>query len=247
MWKMILGQAIYQLAVTFMLYFAGDQLLGAHLDNTNPDHRAKQLSTVVFNTFVWMQIFNEFNNRRLDNKFNIFEGMLRNYWFLSINAVMVGGQVMIVYVGGQAFGVTRLSGILWAVCLICALGCLPWAVVLRTIPDRHFGVVFNAVVSGMSAVLRPVVKGFNVFARGFKAFFQPLVRFTRRLFSRRDTKAGDSVESPIEIPSSTPVDEEAPAPTPAPAPPKIVREDSPERPRTPPAIAVPPILVTSSP
>lgn len=242
MWKMILGQAVYQLAVTFMLYFAGDKLLGAHLDDTDPVHRAKQLSTVVFNTFVWMQIFNEFNNRRLDNKFNIFEGMLRNYWFLSINTVMVGGQVMIVYVGGQAFGVTRLSGILWAVCIICALGCLPWAVVLRTIPDRHFGLVFNAIVGGMNAVLRPVVKGFNALARGMKAFFQPLVRVTRRLFSRRGTKEGDSDESSIEIPSSkSAVDEEAPAPL------KSAREDSPERPLTRPAIAVPPILVTSSP
>jgi Ca2+-transporting ATPase len=242
MWKMIFGQAIYQLAITFMLYFAGDKLLGGHLDDTNPIHRSKQLSTVVFNTFVWMQIFNEFNNRRLDNKFNIFEGMLRNYWFLSINAVMVGGQVMIVYVGGEAFGVTRLSGVLWAVCLICALGCLPWAVVLRTIPDRHFGIVFNAVVRGMSAVLRPLVKGFNAFARSMKAFFQPLVRFTRRLFSRRDTKTGDSTESPLESSSSASVtDEEAPAP------PKLARQESPERPRTPSAIAVPPILVTSSP
>jgi len=46
----------------------------------------KELNTMVFNTFVWMQIFNELNNRRLDNKFNIFEGMFKNYWFLSINA-----------------------------------------------------------------------------------------------------------------------------------------------------------------
>lgn len=242
MWKMILGQAIYQLAVTFMLYFAGDKLLGAHLDDTDLGHRSKQLSTVVFNTFVWMQIFNEFNNRRLDNKFNIFEGMLRNYWFLSINAVMVGGQVMIVYVGGAAFGVTRLSGILWAVCLICAVGCLPWAVLLRTLPDRHFGVVFNAVVAGIAFVSRPLVKGFNALGRGMKSFFKPLGRFTRRVFSRRETKTADSSQSPLEIELTTPVrDEEAPAE------PKIIRQGSPERPRTPPAIAVPPILVTTSP
>lgn len=242
MWKMILGQAIYQLAVTFMLFFAGDQLLGAHLDDSDLGHRSKQVSTVVFNTFVWMQIFNEFNNRRLDNKFNIFEGMLRNYWFLSINAVMVGGQIMIVYVGGAAFGVTRLNGILWAVCLICAVGCLPWAVVLRTIPDRHFGVVFNAVVAGMGFVFRPLVKGFNALGRGMKSFFRPLARSTRRLFSRRETKTADSSESPLEVELTTPVrDEEAPAQ------PKITRQDTPERPRTPPAIAVPPILVTSSP
>ncbi|KAJ5174532.1 Calcium-transporting ATPase 2 [Penicillium canariense] len=242
MWKMILGQAVYQLAVTFMLYFAGDKMLNAHLDDSDPDHRADQLSTVVFNTFVWMQIFNEFNNRRLDNKFNIFEGMFRNYWFLGINAVMVGGQVMIIYVGGAAFGVTRLSGILWAVCLICALGCLPWAVVLRCIPDRHFGVVFNGVVSGMRVVRRPLVKGFKALSHGLKLFFQPLTRFTRRIFSRRRARTADSPGSPVEISSIAPVSDEE-----NPALPKATREESPERPQTPPAIAVPPILVTSSP
>ncbi|QQK41103.1 Calcium-translocating P-type ATPase(PMCA-type),putative [Penicillium digitatum] len=165
MWKMILGQAIYQLAITFMLYFAGDKLLGAHL-SSEPELRAKQLATVVFNTFVWMQIFNEFNNRRLDNKFNIFEGMFRNYWFLGINAIMIGGQIMIVFVGGQAFNVTRLSGTLWGVCLICSIACLPWAIILRLIPDYHFGLVFNAVVGGMAVVLRPLSKGCKAIGRG---------------------------------------------------------------------------------
>merc|ERR1712230_288790 len=52
-----------------------------------------ELSTMVFNTFVWMQIFNEFNNRRLDNKFNIFTGIHRNYFFIGINCIMVGAQI----------------------------------------------------------------------------------------------------------------------------------------------------------
>jgi Ca2+-transporting ATPase len=240
MWKMILGQAVYQLAVTFTLYFAGDKLLNAHLDHNDTALRSKQLSTVVFNTFVWMQIFNEFNNRRLDNRFNIFEGMFRNYWFLGINLVMVGGQVMIVYVGGQAFGVTRISGILWAVCLICALGCLPWAVVLRTIPDRHFGVVFNACVGGMNFVLRPLSKGFKALSRGTKASFQPVSRFTRRVILRKDSKSIDTPPGDSESSDSPASDEEAPAST------KLVRLESHECPRTPPSIAVPPITVTTS-
>ncbi|KAJ5103435.1 hypothetical protein N7532_003964 [Penicillium argentinense] len=235
MWKMILGQAVYQLAVTFMLYFAGDKLLGAHLDSVDLDHRSKQLSTVVFNTFVWMQIFNEFNNRRLDNNFNIFEGMLRNYWFLGINAVMVGGQVMIVYVGGEAFGVTPLSSILWAVCIICALGCLPWAVVLRMLPDRHFGIVFNAVVGALNFILKPIIKGFN-------AIFQPLARAARRLFSRQKQQNADAPQELSDTPESRVVtDEESPAPA------KLARQESSERPRTPPTIVVPPITVTASP
>jgi len=235
---MIFGQAIYQLAITFMLYFAGDKLLNAHLDHNDTVLRSKQLSTVVFNTFVWMQIFNEFNNRRLDNHFNIFEGMFRNYWFLGINLVMIGGQVMIVYVGGQAFGVTRISGILWAVCLICALGCLPWAVVLRMIPDRHFGVVFNGVVGVMNIILRPLSKGFKASVRGIKAFFQPVSRFTRRVIFRKDSKP---IDTPLETSgsSNSPASDEEAL--------KMTRLEDHERPRTPPTIAVPPITVTASP
>lgn len=240
---MILGQAVYQLAVTFMLYFAGDKLLSAHLDSVDMELRSKQLSTVVFNTFVWMQIFNEFNNRRLDNNFNIFEGMFRNYWFLGINAIMVGGQIMIIFVGGQAFSVTRISGILWAVCIICAIGCLPWAIALRILPDRYFGVVFNAVVNGLSFVLRPVGNGFKALGRGVKAFFRPVGRLIRRLTSRGASK--DDETSTEELSDVSVHDEEAPIQAPAPV--KPDQKKSPERPQTPPTLVVPPITVTTSP
>ncbi len=51
MWKMIIGQAIYQLAVTFVLYYAAEQI-GIAKETARRD-------TLVFNTFVWMQIFNQ--------------------------------------------------------------------------------------------------------------------------------------------------------------------------------------------
>lgn len=237
MWKMILGQAVYQLAVTFMLYFAGEKLLGAHL-SSDPTLRQKELSTVVFNTFVWMQIFNEFNNRRLDNKFNIFEGMFRNYWFLGINAVMVGGQVMIIYVGGQAFGVTRLSGILWGVCIICSIACLPWAVLLRIIPDYHFGIVFNAIVGAMSTVLRPLARGCKAAGRGIQAFFRPVARFTRRVLSKEKSTHKDQLDSQ----SKKPADPEAPHQLQG-----LNNRTTPKRPTTPPSVIVPPITITTSP
>lgn len=55
MWKMILGQAIFQLAVTFTLNFAGHEILGY----TRDDNGDLALKSLVFNTFVWMQIFNQ--------------------------------------------------------------------------------------------------------------------------------------------------------------------------------------------
>lgn len=78
MWKMIIGQSIFQLGVTLILYFAGPSML-----SYQSPREQRQLQTLVFNTFVWMQIFNQYNNRRLDNKLNIFEGLHRNYFSLS--------------------------------------------------------------------------------------------------------------------------------------------------------------------
>ncbi len=62
MWKMIIGQAICQLAITLVLNFAGASLLGYDVHNANHDiaaHEEERLRTLVFNTFVWLQIFNE--------------------------------------------------------------------------------------------------------------------------------------------------------------------------------------------
>lgn len=153
MWKMIIGQAIYQLVVTLVLHFAGNSILGydvppEYIDGVRitktvvrHDPRFAQfkdwmrLDTLVFNTFVWMQIFNEFNNRRLDNKFNIFEGLQRNYFFIAINMIMVGGQVMIIFIGGAALTVDRLNGSQWGISIVLGAISLPVAVIIRLIPD----------------------------------------------------------------------------------------------------------------
>ena len=199
MWKMIIGQAIYQLAVTFTLYFAGAQILGYHDLDANNHKLREELNTVVFNTFVWMQIFNEFNNRRLDNKYNIFEGVLKNYFFIGINCVMVGGQVMIVFVGGKAFQIRRIDGTQWAVCILCALPCLLWAILLRTIPDKYAAVLFNFVGKVWLAIFRPVM-------RAFAAIFRPVgnaYRATKRTMRKSlGKKATEGVEQ-------EPKDEEA--------------------------------------
>ncbi|KAI5304103.1 plasma membrane calcium, partial [Ascosphaera atra] len=149
MWKMIFGQAIYQLVVTFVLFFAGAKIL--HYDVDHDEHLKDQLDTIVFNTFVWMQIFNEFNNRRLDNKFNILEGAHKNYWLMGITFIMVGGQILIVFVGGEALQVTRITGPQWAICVVCGICCIPWAMLLRLFPDRYMAAII-AVVSTRAMV-----------------------------------------------------------------------------------------------
>ncbi|ORY75416.1 hypothetical protein BCR37DRAFT_384043 [Protomyces lactucae-debilis] len=134
MWKMIIGQAIYQLTITLILYYAGTGIFG--WDENRTAIQAKQINqTVVFNAFVWCQIFNQLNNRRLDNKLNVFEGITRNWFYWIINLVMIGGQIMIIFVGGRAFSVVRISGTDWAISIIVGLISIPVAIIIRLIPN----------------------------------------------------------------------------------------------------------------
>ncbi|PWY92481.1 calcium-translocating P-type ATPase [Aspergillus heteromorphus CBS 117.55] len=228
MWKMILGQALYQLAITFMLYFGGHRIIGSALGMTDPQ---TVLDTIVFNTFVWMQIFNEFNNRRLDNHLNIFEGMFRNYWFLGITCIMVAGQIMIVFVGGDAFSVTRLDGLQWAICIICAIGCLPWAVVLRMIPDGPCETALGFVVRGMNLVFDPM-------SRACRSVKRTVQRATKRGARENNDVPAAAVAAAL------PDEEAAAASHDMHDLPQIKREETPEEPTV--SIPVPPITITTS-
>ncbi|PNS18960.1 Calcium-transporting ATPase 2 [Sphaceloma murrayae] len=131
MWKMIIGQSIFQLTVTLILYFGGARIL-----SYESEREARQLRTLVFNTFVWMQIFNQVNARRLDNKFNIFEGIHRNKFFGLMCCIMIGGQTLIIFVGGSAFSVVRLNGPQWGYSIVLGFLSWPMAIVIRLIPDE---------------------------------------------------------------------------------------------------------------
>ena len=203
MWKMIIGQAIYQLVITFVLYFAGSSILGY---SKSDSVLQTELNTIVFNTFVWMQIFNEFNNRRLDNKLNIFEGVHRNAFFIVINIIMVAGQIMIIFVGGAAFQIKRIDGTQWAICILCALPCLLWAVVLRYIPDRYAAAVFGFVNKVWLAFARPVLRGLHAIFRPVAQAWRVMRRFAQRTTSKvlgrpqsTDNTAGPDEESGLGI------------------------------------------------
>ena len=80
MYKMILLQSVYQITITLVFHFLGLQILG--LESTTQNNGI--VKTLVFNAFVFAQIFNSVNCRRLDNKLNIFEGVIHNPYFMGI-------------------------------------------------------------------------------------------------------------------------------------------------------------------
>jgi Ca2+-transporting ATPase len=139
MWKTIIGQTIFQLIVTLVMYFAGQSFIPPfnHMSPKQFTDNKTQFNTLIFNTFVWMQIFDALNCRRIDNKKNIFEGFWRNNFFMGIIAIMVGGQAIIVNFGGAAFVVKPITGTHWGISIILGFLTLPIGVIIRMIPDRY--------------------------------------------------------------------------------------------------------------
>ncbi|EMD33945.1 hypothetical protein CERSUDRAFT_117474 [Gelatoporia subvermispora B] len=132
MYKQIIGQSIYQIAIILIFHFLGNQILG--LDGSS--HSDSVVQTLVFNIFVFAQIFNSFNSRRLDNRLNIFEGMLSNYYFMGITLLEIAVQILIVFVGGSAFQVTRIGGREWGIGLALGFVSIPLGALVRCIPNQ---------------------------------------------------------------------------------------------------------------
>ncbi|XP_016161239.1 PREDICTED: plasma membrane calcium-transporting ATPase 2-like, partial [Ficedula albicollis] len=81
----ILGHALYQLLVIFTLLFAGEVLFDIDSGRAAPLHAPpSEHFTIIFNTFVLMQLFNELNARKLHGERNVFEGVCANPIFCGI-------------------------------------------------------------------------------------------------------------------------------------------------------------------
>jgi Ca2+-transporting ATPase len=72
----------------------------------------------------------------LDNKLNIFEGLHRNVFFIIINLIMIGGQVLIIFVGSDAFEIVRLNGKEWGLSIGLGAISVPWGALIRLCPDE---------------------------------------------------------------------------------------------------------------
>lgn len=90
--------------------------------------------TIIFNTFVFCQIFNEYNSKSLTDHWDVFSDILSNHMFIVVSAVTTGLQIFLIYLGGDFLLVTPLSGDQWLVTLGLALLTFPVGILMRFIP-----------------------------------------------------------------------------------------------------------------
>ncbi|XP_036607240.1 plasma membrane calcium-transporting ATPase 1-like [Trichosurus vulpecula] len=136
--KYILGHAAYQLTVTFVLMFVGEELFDFESGRKALLHAPPSTHyTMVFNTFVMMQLFNEINARKIHGERNVFEGILSNNIFCTIVGGTFALQFLIVQFGGNVFSCTNLSPDLWLWCIFLGAGVLVWGQFVTTIPSKY--------------------------------------------------------------------------------------------------------------
>ncbi|XP_021773158.1 putative calcium-transporting ATPase 13, plasma membrane-type [Chenopodium quinoa] len=116
MWRNLIAQAFYQMAVLLTLQFKGQSIFGV-------GERLKD--TLIFNCFVLCQVFNEFNARKLEKK-NIFEGIHKNRLFLGIVGMTILLQVVMVEFLKKFAGTERLSWGQWSACI--AIAAISWPI-----------------------------------------------------------------------------------------------------------------------
>ena len=161
MWKHIMGQAVVQLVICFGLMYSGFNIpwtTGKVLP------QSRQLYTIVFNSFVWCQLFNEFNARTINDKFNVFEGIHKSPIFFVLWIISAGLQAVIVEFGGDAFKTSPLSWDQWLFCMAMGLSSLVAGVVLRLIPVQDSPHIFDILAFwNRPPRLRPGIKEIVIF------------------------------------------------------------------------------------
>jgi len=137
MYRNIIFLSIYQLVVCLVLQFAG----GSIFDITcaeNDDDCHKIIPSIIFNTFVFMQIFSEINARRITEK-NVFAGIFHSYYFGTIIIITTIIQVLLMLlVGrtsvGRAIRIVTIPGSGWIASIVLGALILPIGFIARLWP-----------------------------------------------------------------------------------------------------------------
>ncbi|CAO2184162.1 unnamed protein product [Urochloa humidicola] len=128
MWRNIMGQSIYQFLVIWYLQAEGKWLFG--LEGKNSD---LVLNTIIFNCFVFCQVFNEVSSREME-RINVFEGILDNNVFAAVLGSTVVFQFIIIQFLGSFANTTPLTFMQWIACILIGFVGMPIAVAVKMIP-----------------------------------------------------------------------------------------------------------------
>lgn len=128
MWRNILGQSLYQFLIIWFLQARGKAIFGL----VGPDSDLI-LNTLIFNSFVFCQVFNEISSREME-KINVFRGILDNYVFVGVLTCTVFFQIIIIEFLGTFANTSPLTFSQWFLSVFIGFLGMPVAAGLKMIP-----------------------------------------------------------------------------------------------------------------
>ena len=95
--------------------------------------------TMIFHTFVFMQVFNEINCRKIgESEFNVFSDFFDNPLFIVILVLTVIVQIALVQYGGEAVRCTPLTTSQHLVCIFIGSFSLLVSFIVKLLPLSMF-------------------------------------------------------------------------------------------------------------
>jgi Ca2+ transporting ATPase len=93
--------------------------------------------TVVFTAFVYMQVFNMINARKIHDELNICANIFSNVLFIGIWVLIAGCQFLITQYTRKVFEVSDygLDGMQWIISLIFGIAVIPVTFIVKFLPD----------------------------------------------------------------------------------------------------------------
>lgn len=165
-WRQILGVSLFNIVILVLVMFFGGMaagigdydrqtstLVGKPADFDLHDvttytaldkaylqslHK-KQHFTYIFNIFIFLQLFNMINCRKIGKKdFNVFESMFHNWYFIFLFSLIAGVQ----FAGTQyfpfIFRTVPMNKTEWGSCIVIGSTVLLWNAILKLLPEKWF-------------------------------------------------------------------------------------------------------------
>ena len=139
MWRNILCQATYQLMTLVFLLNKGPQLFEC-------EDGSRHHFTIIFNAFVFCQVFNEFNAREIGDTFSPFGSIAGSPMFLMVIVFTIVAQWFIVEFGGDFTQTHPLSWDEWKHTVALGAGSIPVGLIMRWIPVVEDPLSFAGIV-----------------------------------------------------------------------------------------------------
>ena len=135
----IVSQAIFQISTLTIIIFYGDYIFGVPSDRNLEHFMWNNVNgyhfTIFFNIFVFMQVFNSINARKLQkDEYNVFTGIFGNWLYILIQTIIIVGQVILVTFGGRAVRTHALSIKQHCECLGISALTLVWGFFVKLLP-----------------------------------------------------------------------------------------------------------------